>query len=97
MFQPLDPLIHSPLRLAIISLLSNVKQADFNYIKEVTNATNGNISTQIQKLKEAGYITVKKTFKDNYPNTSCALTKNGQEAFTNYVLSIQSYIQNNKK
>jgi DNA-binding MarR family transcriptional regulator len=94
MFKPLNPLIHSPLRLAIIALLANVESADFNYIKEITDATNGNISIQIQKLKEANYIRVSKTFKNNYSNTTCSITEEGKQAFNEYILSMKTYFEN---
>lgn len=95
MFKDLDPLLHSQLRLSIMSLLISVKEADFTFLKEKTGATSGNISVQITKLAEADYITVKKTFKDNYPLTSCSITKKGIKAFESYVDSIQAYIKKN--
>jgi DNA-binding MarR family transcriptional regulator len=93
MFKELDPILHSQLRLAVISILIGVKEAEFTFIKEKTNATAGNLSVQVQKLKEAGYIDVKKAFKDNYPQTLCSITQNGIKAFENYVNSIQTYLQ----
>ncbi len=75
MFKDLDPVLHSQLRLAIVSLLVSVKEAEFTYLKEHTNSTAGNLSVQLQKLKEAGYIEIEKKFKDNYPQTICRLTK----------------------
>ena len=95
MFKDLDPLLHSQLRLSIMSLLISVKEADFSFLKEKTGATAGNISVQITKLAEADYITVKKTFKENYPQTSCMITKKGLKAFEQYVESIQAYIKKN--
>jgi len=95
MFKDLDPLLHSQLRLSIMSLLISVKEADFSFLKEKTGASAGNISVQITKLAEADYITVKKTFKDNYPQTSCIVTKKGLKAFEQYVESIQAYIKKN--
>lgn len=92
MFKDLDPILHSQLRLAIISLLISVQQADFTYIKEKTNATAGNLSVQIQKLKEVGYVEVKKEFKDNYPLTSCRITRKGITAFESYVKALQQYL-----
>jgi transcriptional regulator len=92
MFADLDPILHSPLRLAIVSLLVSEEKADFARIKEITKATSGNISVQIQKLETAGYITVKKSFKDNYPNTEVQLTKEGLLAFERYVEALKSYI-----
>jgi DNA-binding transcriptional ArsR family regulator len=92
MFKELDPILHSQLRLAIMSLLISVKEAEFTFIKEKTNATAGNLSVQIQKLKEAGYIDVTKQFKDNYPLTICRITKPGIKAFEEYVANLQSYL-----
>lgn len=91
-FKELDPILHSQLRLAIVSLLISVKEAEFTYIKEKTNATAGNISVQVQKLKEAGYIDVLKQFKDNYPQTICKITPLGVNAFELYVKNLQSYL-----
>ena len=85
--------MHSQLRLAIVSLLVNVQEADFIFIKEQTNATAGNVSVQVNKLKEAGYIDVIKQFKDNYPQTVCRITVAGTKAFDEYVLSLQSYFK----
>jgi DNA-binding transcriptional ArsR family regulator len=92
MFKDLDPILHSQLRLAVISLLIGVKEAEFTFIKEKTNATAGNLSVQIQKLKEAGYIEVIKQFKDNYPQTICKITRAGIAAFEEYVANLQSYL-----
>lgn len=92
MFKELDPLLHSQLRLAVVSLLISVKEAQFTFIKEKTNATAGNLSVQLQKLKDAGYIEVIKEFKDNYPNTMCKITKNGIKAFEEYVKALQEYL-----
>ncbi len=92
MFKDLDPILHSQLRLAVVSLLISVKEAEFTYLKEKTQATAGNLSVQISKLKEAGYIDVQKQFKDNYPQTMCNITKAGIEAFETYVNNLQSYL-----
>ncbi len=92
MYKDLDPLLHSQLRLAIISLLVASEKAEFTYIKEETKATSGNISIQIKKLQDAGYIQVTKSFKNNYPNTSISITKKGLEAFEAYVNNLKKYI-----
>ena len=92
MFKELDPILHSQLRLAVMSLLIAVKEADFTYIREKTNATAGNLSVQVQKLKEAGYIEVTKQFKDNYPQTTCSITSMGIEAFESYVQALKQYL-----
>jgi DNA-binding transcriptional ArsR family regulator len=90
-FKDLDPILHSQLRLAVMSLLISVKEADFIFLKEKTNATAGNLSVQIQKLKDAGYVTVTKQFKNNYPQTTCKITAAGITAFESYVKNLQSY------
>jgi DNA-binding transcriptional ArsR family regulator len=92
MFKDLDPILHSQLRLAVISILISEKEAEFTFLKEKTNATAGNLSVQIQKLKEAGYIDVIKQFKDNYPQTICKITKQGVKAFEDYVKTLQTYL-----
>jgi predicted transcriptional regulator len=93
MYRDLDPILHSQLRLAIVSLLLTSNDVDFNQIKETTNATSGNISVQIRKLQEAGYIEVVKSFKNNYQNTSLSITKKGIKAFEDYVESLKQYIK----
>jgi len=92
-FKELDPVLHSPLRLAIVSLLIEVESAEFNWLLEKTGATNGNLSVQLSKLKERGYIEVNKSFRNNYPLTSCSITPEGSEAFKNYVRALNSYIK----
>jgi DNA-binding MarR family transcriptional regulator len=92
MFKDLDPILHSQLRLAVVSLLVSVKEAEFTYLKEQTNSTAGNLSVQIQKIKEAGYIEVEKKFKDNYPQTICKITPEGVKAFEDYVKILKQYI-----
>ena len=93
MFQPLDPLLHSELRLAIMSLLISADEAEFPYIKEQTGATAGNLSVQIDKLTTAGYIEVEKTFKGRRPCTLCRLTPQGRQAFEQYVDALRSYLE----
>ncbi len=92
MFKKLNTLLHSQLRLAIMSLLVSEGKADFNRIKEVTGATSGNISVQIQKLEKAEYLTVTKSFKNNYPNTEVELTPVGLDAFEEYVKALKDYL-----
>ena len=93
MFKDLDPILHSQLRLAIISLLMTSQEVDFNQIKEATDATSGNISVQIKKLQDAGYIDVVKSFKNNYQNTSLKITAKGIKAFENYVENLKKYLK----
>ncbi|MBL0883830.1 MAG: transcriptional regulator [Chitinophagaceae bacterium] len=97
MFKELDPILHSQLRLAVVSLLIGVKEAEFTFIRDKTNATAGNLSVQVQKLKDAGYIEVTKQFKDNYPQTTCKITSKGIEAFEAYVQALQQYLQVGKE
>ncbi len=91
-FKPLDPLLHSQLRLAIISLLASVESAEFTFIKEKTEATAGNLSVQIDKLSNAGYIKVTKSFRGKKPLTTCQITKEGILAFESYVNALKGYI-----
>ena len=93
----LDPVLHSQLRLAIVSLLLQVKEAEFSYLKEQTNASAGNLSVQLQKLKEVNYIHIEKKFQDNYPLTLCRITKTGQHAFEKYVNNLNDYLYPKKK
>ena len=92
MFKDLDPILHSQLRLSVVSILMSVEEANFSFLKEENQATSGNLSIQIKKLQGAGYIKVKKEFKNNYPNTSLSITKKGMEAFENYVANLKKYI-----
>ncbi|WP_197737232.1 winged helix-turn-helix domain-containing protein [Chitinophaga deserti] len=96
-FKELDPVLHSQLRLAVMSVLMREKEAEFTVLKEKTNATAGNLSVQINKLKEAEYIEVTKQFKDNYPLTICHITAKGETAFQDYVKSIQTYFHTGRK
>lgn len=89
---PLDPLLHSQLRLGVMSILMNVQQADFVFLREKTESTAGNLSVQLEKLSEAGYINITKSFKGKRPNTTCKITPTGIKAFENYVESLKSYI-----
>ncbi len=92
MLNELDPLLHSQLRLAIMSLLVSLEEAEFVYLKEKTGASAGNLSLQLDKLKEAGYITVVKTTKNKYPLTKCAVTPLGLKAFEQYIKDIKGYL-----
>jgi len=93
MFKSLDPLLHSQLRLAVISLLIGVEHADFTYIKKQTKSTAGNLSVQIDKLEKAGYIKVTKSFKGKRPLTTCKITSKGIEAFEIYVNHLKTYLK----
>ncbi len=91
-FPPLDPVIHSQVRLAVLSVLIGLKEADFNYLKEVTKTTDGNLSTHLSKLEEAGYVTIKKSFKGKKPVTTCSITEKGKKAFTRYLEALRDYL-----
>jgi DNA-binding transcriptional ArsR family regulator len=91
-FKELDPVLHSQLRLAVVSLLMGVEVAEFTFIREQTGSTAGNLSVQITKLKEAGYIEVTKKFSNNYPQTLCKITQRGRQRFIEYVNALKDYI-----
>ena len=92
MFKELDPLLHSQLRLAVMSLLLGTEEADFVYIRERAGATAGNLSVQLDKLSEAGYIDVEKSFVGKKPRTTCRITERGREAMAAYVEALRGYL-----
>jgi len=89
----LDPIIHAPTRLAILSLLITVENANFTYLKESTGTTDGNLSTHLTKLEESSYITIEKTFKGKKPQTICAMTEKGKKAFAKYLEQLEQIVQ----
>ena len=93
MFKKLNPILHSQLRLAIVSYLVSQGKSDFNELKEITNATSGNLSVQLKKLEEAGYIQIKKGFQNNYQHTAVEITGKGIDAFEEYVTAIKQYLK----
>ncbi len=97
MFRELDPLLHSELRLAVMSILAGADEADFVYMREQTRASAGNLSVQIDKLQKAGYISVEKGFKGRMPRTVCRMTDAGRKAFEDYVDALRSYIGDVRK
>ncbi|MBC8345471.1 MAG: transcriptional regulator [Candidatus Marinimicrobia bacterium] len=92
-FEKLDPIIHAPVRLAIVTILSQVVEADFNYIKDATETTDGNLSTHLTKLEKAEFISITKSFSGKKPLTTCAITNKGRSAYRSYLRSLQSYLQ----
>ena len=92
MFPKLDPLLHTELRLAVMSILAGVDEAEFTFLKKQTGATSGNLSVQIDKLAAAGYITVEKGYKGKMPCTLCRITPVGRDAFRTYVEALQEYL-----
>ncbi|MDD8026361.1 MAG: transcriptional regulator [Acidobacteriota bacterium] len=89
---PLDPVIHSQIRLAVMSILVSASVADFNELKAATGTTDGNLSTHLAKLEEVGYIRIKKSFRGRKPATTCSLTDAGREALARYVNALESYL-----
>lgn len=92
MFKELNPLLHSELRLAVMSILIGVESADFVFLRNETGATAGNLSVQLDKLARAGYIEIEKGFQGRKPRTLCRITDAGRDAFAQYVEALQSYI-----
>jgi DNA-binding MarR family transcriptional regulator len=93
MFKELDPLLHSQLRLGVMSLLISMEAAEFTFLKEKTNSTAGNLSVQLDKLSQAGYIAIEKSFKGKKPLTTCKITRKGIKAFEEYVNNLKDYIK----
>lgn len=95
----LDPLLHSQLRLAVMSILMSVDEADFVYLRKETESTAGNLSVQLDKLAEAGYITTERILDGKKTRTLCRMTKKGKKAFEDYVEALKDYldINNNKQ
>ncbi len=89
-----DELLHNPVRLAIMTALSQVEQGDFNWLKELTKATDGNLATHLRKLEEADYIRVTKTYSGRKPVTYYALTNKGSNALKNYITMLASIVKN---
>ena len=92
MFKELNPILHSQLRLAIMSILLTVEEAEFVYFKEKTQSTAGNLSVQLDKLSKAGYVEITKTFKGKMPCTLCRITPQGVDAFEEYIEALKSYL-----
>ncbi len=93
MFRELNPLLHSELRLVVMSILLGVESADFVYLREQTGATAGNLSVQLDKLAKAGYIAIEKSFRGKMPRTVCRMTDAGRDAFAEYADALKSYIR----
>jgi len=91
MNKPIDKLLFNPIRLKIISTLINTSKCDFNHLKKITESTQGNLSIQIKKLKENDYINIEKSFKNNYPQTKCSITKKGERKFEEFFETILTY------
>lgn len=88
----LNPILHSQLQLAVVSILMNVEEADFVYLKEKTESTAGNLSVQLDKLSSAGYISVEKGMSGKRPRTVCSITSEGRMAFEENVEVLKTYL-----
>lgn len=88
----LNSIFHQELRLSIVSFLSSVEKANFKKLMEVTSASKGNISVQLSKLEEAGYIKITKSFKGKYPNTECEITNKGRSEFSGYLTDLKKML-----
>lgn len=93
MLKELNPIIHAQLRLSIMTLLLSVEEADFTWLREQTGASAGNLSVQIDKLSEAGYIEVRKEFVGRKTRTSCRITERGRKAMEEYVSDLREYLK----
>jgi len=80
----IDRIIHEPARLMVVALLAAVQEADFQYLRQATGLTQGNLSAHLTKLQDAGYVAIEKTFRGKYPLTLCRLTERGQEVLEAY-------------
>jgi len=92
MLKTLDPILHGQLRLAIVSILVSTEKADFNFLRNKTGATSGNLSVQLDKLEKANYINIQKSFKGKRPLTEAIITENGLIAFESYVEQLKKLI-----
>lgn len=95
-YQKIDDVIHSRIRTAIMAVLVSIEEADFSYLKEKVNATDGNLSVHLKKLEEAGYINVTKSFIERKPVSRYKITKKGHKAFEEYIEKLESIIKGNK-
>jgi len=91
-FAQLDPIIHSRIRLAVLSILISVKEASFNYLKNTIGTTDGNLSANLTKLEETGYISVKKSYVGKKPQTTCCITEKGKKAFSKYLKALEDLL-----
>lgn len=96
-YTQIDDLIHSRIRTAVMAVLASVDEAEFNFIKEKVNATDGNLSVHIKKLEDAGYVSVKKSFADRKPLSKYKITSKGYKAFDNYIKNLEGIVKNNFK
>ena len=95
-FLQLDRVIHEKGRLAIMSMLAATAELSFTEMRDALNMTDGNLTTHIRTLQEAGYVSITKSFQNNRPLTTCSLTAAGRKAFTNYINLLEQIIQQNR-
>jgi DNA-binding MarR family transcriptional regulator len=95
-FLHLDRIIHEKGRLAIMSMLAATPELSFTEMRDALAMTDGNLTTHIRTLQEAGYVSVTKSFQNNRPHTTCSLTASGKRAFTGYINLLEQIIQQNK-
>ncbi|MCP4582734.1 MAG: transcriptional regulator [candidate division Zixibacteria bacterium] len=95
-YTQLDPIIHAPIRLSAMTVLHSMKDADFGYLKEVTGATDGNLSTHLSRLESAEYIKIVKHFEAKKPKTTCSITAKGRVAYQKYISVLEQYIKRSK-
>ncbi|NOZ77940.1 MAG: transcriptional regulator [Acidobacteria bacterium] len=89
---PIDPLIHAPVRLEIMSALAVNEQAEFTFLRKVTGTTDGNLATHLRRLEEAGYVEVEKRFVKRRPQTLYRLTETGRAAFDHYLDELEALL-----
>lgn len=94
--EQLDPIIHAPVRLSIMTILISVREADFNYLKVTTGTSDGNLSTHLSKLENAGYLKTVKRFIARKPKTTCSITASGRSAYEKYIVVLEQYINRPK-
>ena len=94
-YQKIDEVLHSRIRTAIMAVLISVEEAEFKFLKEKVNATDGNLSVHLKKLEDAGYVKVNKSFIDRKPLSKYKITNKGHKAFEDYILKLESIIKSN--
>lgn len=96
-FLKLNPVVHAPIRLAVLSILVSVDNANFSYLKDATGTSDGNLSTHLSKLEDSGYITIDKRFVGKKPQTLCRITVEGKEALLQHIAQLESIVTAQKK
>jgi len=89
----LDPLLHAPVRLRIVTILADSTDADFVHLRDATGTTDGNLSRHLAKLEDAGYVKITKGYAGKKPRTSCSLTKRGRRALVGYLEELERIVE----